>query len=112
MRFQGFWQGGASFPSGHASGSFAVAAVFAYEYRDHIAIPITAYTLASIVDVSRLGARQHWLSDIFVGTSIGFLTGRYVYKNHLDPNLPGSITSRLRPQLDARERGLGLYWDF
>ena len=38
----GFFEGGTSFPSGHASGSFAVAAVFAYEYRDHIAIPIAA----------------------------------------------------------------------
>jgi membrane-associated phospholipid phosphatase len=108
----GFWQGGASFPSGHASGAFAVAAVFAYEYRDHIAVPITAYTLASIVGVSRLGAQQHWLSDIFVGSAVGFLAGRYVYKQHHDPSLPGSVTSKLRPQFAAREHGLGLYWDF
>jgi len=108
----GFWEGGASFPSGHASGAFSVAAVFAYEYRDHIAVPITAYALASIVGVSRLGAQQHWLSDIFVGSAVGFLAGRYVYKQHHDPSLPGSVTSRLRPQLAAREHGLGLYWDF
>ena len=111
-RHIGFWEGGTSFPSGHASGSFAVAAVFAYEYRDHIAIPIAAYTLASMVDVSRMGARQHWLSDLFVGSAVGFLTGRYVYKQHHDNSLPGSLTSRLRPQLAAREHGVGLYWDF
>jgi membrane-associated phospholipid phosphatase len=108
----GFWQGGSSFPSGHASGSFAVAAVFAYEYRDHIAIPITAYALATVVDISRMSAQQHWLSDIFVGSAVGFLTGRYVYKQHHDSTLPGSLTSRLRPHLDARAQGLGLYWDF
>jgi membrane-associated phospholipid phosphatase len=111
-RHGGFWQGGSSFPSGHAAGAFAVAAVFSYEYRDHIAIPITAYSLATIVGVSRLGAQQHWLSDIFVGGAVGFLAGRYVYKQHHDPSLPGSITSKLRPQFAAREHGLGLYWDF
>src|SRR3954469_4865187 len=40
---RGFWRGGDSFPSGHAASSFAVASVFAYEYREHIAVPITAY---------------------------------------------------------------------
>ena len=108
----GFWEGGDSFPSGHAAGAFAIAAVFSYEYRDHIAVPITAYSLATLVDASRLGARQHWLSDLFVGSAIGFLTGRYVYKQHHDPDLPGSPTSPLRPKLAVREQGLGLYWDF
>jgi membrane-associated phospholipid phosphatase len=108
----GFWEGGDSFPSGHAAGSFAVAAVFSYEYHDHIAVPIVAYSLATLVDASRLGARQHWLSDVFVGSAVGFMSGRYVYKNHHDPALSSSLKSRLRPQLAAREQGLGLYWDF
>src|SRR4051794_28095942 len=77
---RGFWRGGDSFPSGHATSSFAVASVFAYEYREHIAVPITAYVLASAVSASRLSARRHWLSDIFVGGSTGFLLGRYVYR--------------------------------
>jgi hypothetical protein len=29
----GFWKGGDAFPSGHSASSFAVATVFAYEYR-------------------------------------------------------------------------------
>jgi hypothetical protein len=41
---RGFWKGGDSFPSGHAASSFAVATVFAYEYRHHIAVPIIAYS--------------------------------------------------------------------
>src|SRR5262249_23093498 len=36
----GFWDGGDSFPSGHSATSFAVASVFAYEYRQHLAVPI------------------------------------------------------------------------
>ena len=68
----GFWEGGDSFPSGHAIGAFAVAGVFAYEYRDHIAVPIVVYSAATAVDLSRLGAQKHWLSDLFVGSSMGF----------------------------------------
>jgi membrane-associated phospholipid phosphatase len=109
---RGFWQGGTSFPSGHAAGSFAVAAVFSYEYHDHIAVPIAAYTVATIVDISRLGAQQHWLSDLFVGSAVGFLSGRYVFKQHHDPNVSARLTSRLLPEFAAREQGLGLYWDF
>jgi membrane-associated phospholipid phosphatase len=111
----GFWKGGDSLPSGHAANSFALATVFAYEYRDHIAVPITAYSIASLVAVSRMGARRHWASDIFVGSSLGLLVGRYVYKHHHDPNLPGSPvhrTSRLIPTFTFGDREIGLYWSF
>jgi membrane-associated phospholipid phosphatase len=110
----GFWKGGDSFPSGHATNSFAVATVFAYEYRQHIAVPITAYTLASVVAVSRLSAERHWVSDIFVGGSMGFLIGRYVYKTHHDPNLPGSPVSRashLIPEFGVGRRGIFCVWN-
>ena len=114
VRGTGFWNGGSSFPSGHALGSFAVASVFAYEYRQHLAVPIVAYSLATIVDLSRFGARAHWYSDVFVGSSMGFLIGRYVYKNHHDPDLPGSPVpkgiSKLKPTFGAGQQGVGLYW--
>jgi hypothetical protein len=111
----GFWKGGDSFPSAHAASTFSVAAVFAYEYRDHIAVPITAYTLASLISASRLSARRHWFSDIFVGGSTGFLLGRYVYKKHHDSKLPGSSvrrTDRLRPDLQIRSTGMAMNWTF
>jgi membrane-associated phospholipid phosphatase len=111
----GFWAGGDSFPSGHAATSFAVATVFAYEYRNHIAVPITAYTLASAVAASRLSAQRHWISDIVVGGTTGFLIGRFVYKRHHDPALPGSPvnrTDRLVPQISFGTRGVSLAWHF
>lgn len=110
-----FWKGGNSFPSGHAATSFAVATVFAYEYRQHIAVPITAYTLATVIAASRLSAQRHWVSDIFVGSSMGFLIGRYVYKNHHNPALPGSPvsrTSRLMPDCGVGRRGIFCIWSF
>src|SRR5262245_57284441 len=111
----GFWKGGDAFPSGHATSSFAVATVFAHEYREHIAVPITAYSLASLISVSRLSARRHWASDIFVGGSLGFLLGRYTYKHHHDPNPPGSPgyrAARLMPVVSFDNRRVGLYWTF
>jgi len=110
---RGFWKGGNSFPSGHAASAFSVAAVFAYEYREHIAVPITAYALASVVSASRLGARRHWFSDVFVGGSTGFLLGRYVYKKHHDPRLPGSPVQRTHgwtPDIGIGHNGVALAW--
>ena len=112
----GFWQGGDSFPSGHSATAFAVAAVFAYEYSDHVAVPILAYSAASLVSASRLSARRHWMSDIFVGGSTGFLLGRYVYRRHHDPSLPGSPVnggtrmSKWVPQFSIGSRGVSAAW--
>lgn len=109
----GFWHGGDSFPSGHATTSFAVAAVFAHEYSDHLAVPIAAYSVAGLVSLSRVSARRHWLSDIFVGGSTGFLIGRYVYKQHHDPNLRGrnrGRISRLIPEIGIGPSGPALIW--
>lgn len=111
----GFWNGGDSFPSGHAATSFALATVVAYEYRHQIAVPITAYTVATLVSASRVSGRRHWLSDIFVGGSTGFLIGRYIYKRHHDPNLPGSEVrrtggSRLVPDVGFGITGPTLTW--
>ncbi|MGH9496807.1 MAG: phosphatase PAP2 family protein [Candidatus Sulfotelmatobacter sp.] len=112
----GFWDGGLSFPSGHATGSFAVATVIAYEYGDqHIAVPIIGFTLASIVSASRVSGRQHWVSDVFVGSALGFLEGRYIYKRHHNSDLPGSPVrrvSRLIPDFDVGINGGSLYWEF
>ena len=111
----GFWKGGDSFPSGHASTTFAVATVFAYEYKHRAVVPILSYTVAGAVAVSRVGAQRHWVSDIVVGGPMGFLIGRYVYKRHHDPTLPGGTVpprSRLAPEVSADGTTLALNWEF
>jgi len=108
-----FWEGGTSFPSGHAASSFSVATVFAYEYRNHIVVPIAAYSVAGLVSASRVSARRHWVSDIAVGDSLGFLIGRFVYKRNHDPALPGSPVSRkerLIPQVGVIDSSITLSW--
>jgi len=108
-----FWEGGNSFPSGHASSSFALATVFAYEYSDHIAVPITAYSLAGLISASRLSARRHWVSDIVVGGSLGFLLGRFTYRRNHNPQLPGTKvrhSEHLTPQVGISGGSFDLAW--
>ena len=81
-----FFDGGNSFPSGHATNAWTLATVIANEYHDHKAIQVTAYALASAVSLSRYTGRAHFLSDVFVGSVIGYGIGRYVYKTHHVPD--------------------------
>lgn len=110
-----FGRGGDSFPSGHASGSFALATIFAYEYGgDHKWVPWLSYGLATTVAASRLSAQKHWISDTFVGGTLGFLVGRYVYRTHHNPNLPGTPVRRanrfFRPDIGFGAGTLSLTW--
>jgi membrane-associated phospholipid phosphatase len=77
-----FFDGGVSFPSGHAITTFALATVIASEYHDHKAIQIAAYGYATAVSISRYTGRNHFLSDVLVGSALGYGIGRYVYKKH------------------------------
>jgi membrane-associated phospholipid phosphatase len=111
-----FGKGGDSFPSGHASSSFALATVFAYEYgREHRWVPYASYGLASVVAASRLSAQKHWMSDIFVGSAMGFMIGRYVYKAHHDPRVDGDTSKRadrLVPQFGMTAHGATVAWNW
>ncbi len=77
-----FFDGGVSFPSGHAITTFALATVIASEYHDHKAVQIAAYGYATAVAISRYTGRNHFLSDVLVGSALGYGIGHYVYKKH------------------------------
>lgn len=71
-----------SFPSGHATVAFAVATVFASEYKDKPIVPVIAYTAASMIGVSRITENKHWVTDVVTGAAIGYLSGKLVVKNY------------------------------
>ena len=71
-----------SFPSGHTITAFSMATVIAKEYSDRKWVGITSYGLASLVGLSRIGLDQHWASDIFIGSLLGYAIGNFKYKNH------------------------------
>ena len=61
-----------SFPSGHASASFAVAAVVA---RCHPALAWPAYAMAGFVAVTRVFRGSHFVSDALAGMVLGLVVG-------------------------------------
>lgn len=70
-----------SFPSNHAIVAWSSAAVVASEYPGMLT-KITVYSLATGVSVTRVMARQHFPSDVLVGSAVGWMIGRYVYHRH------------------------------
>lgn len=72
--------GSHSMPSGHASASFATAAVIERHYGVRLAIP--AYALAGFISWTRLRDDSHWLTDVVVGATIGTTIGRTVSRGH------------------------------
>ena len=83
-----FFQSGTSFPSEHAALAWSVAGVVAHEYPGPL-MKILAYGLASFVDYSRIHARQHFPSDVFVGSMMGNFIGQNIYSRNHDPELGG-----------------------
>ncbi len=76
-----FFQGGTSFPSEHASISWAIASVIAHEYPGPLT-EILAYGVAGGVGAARLVGHQHFATDVLVGSALGWYTGRQVFRAH------------------------------
>jgi membrane-associated phospholipid phosphatase len=120
-----FFDGGSSFPSGHAIEVWSLATVIANEYHDHRLVQISAYSIATAVSLSRFTGRNHYLSDVLVGSAMGYGIGRYVYRAHhrkTSGSTGGEEESRSRSKLlpliapeynrRAREYGVALVWSF
>lgn len=74
--------GNSSFPSGHATLAFAAATVYAKEYSYVKAVPIIAYSFASLISLSRITENRHWATDILSGAALGYLCGKQVVNNY------------------------------
>src|SRR5437660_4139624 len=120
-----FFEGGLSFPSGHTTAAWSLATVVANEYRHNRLVQVSAYGLAAAASMARFTGRNHFLSDVLVGSAIGYGIGRYVYRTHHDPALES--TSQATPRAPskllipfaapcvspaARTYGLALAWNF
>ncbi len=82
-----------SFPSGHATIAFSVASVVSEQYKDVFWVPIVAYSGATLTCYSRVHDLKHWSSDVFIGSCIGYFTGKLVMKTtpmlEVSPSLQG-----------------------
>ena len=106
------WEFDSSFPSGHATGSMALARVVAGEYP-HWYVAVPAYGFAETIGISRLLANEHFPSDVLVAQAIGFLSGGYVLRHHSlysgkPKSLAGKIVDSLHPVADANARATGV----
>jgi hypothetical protein len=84
-----FFTGGGSFPSEHTAIAWSIASVMAHEYPGWLS-QMAAYGAATAVTLTRVTARQHFPSDVVVGSALGWYFGRQVYRAHHDPEVGGS----------------------
>jgi membrane-associated phospholipid phosphatase len=94
-------QGGNSFPSSHASITFAIGTVLAESGNDDYrwARRLIGYGAASAVAYARVHDGAHWLSDTVAGAALGIATGRFV--THRADERSKRYTFGLQPMRDG-----------
>jgi membrane-associated phospholipid phosphatase len=92
-----FFAGGNSFPSEHSAIAWSVASVWAHEYPGWFS-QIGAYGLASAVTTTRVTAKEHFPSDVIIGSALGWYFGRQVYRAHHDAELGGAPWGSVLPE--------------
>lgn len=76
-----------SFPSGHATSVFAVAAVLG-AYYPRLRWPL--YALAAAIALGRVYLERHYLSDIVAGAALGVVAAAWLYRHR--QAVPGGMT--------------------
>jgi membrane-associated phospholipid phosphatase len=118
-----FFDGGSSFPSGHSIEAWSVATIIAHEYHERRLVQVAAYGIAAAVSVSRFTGHKHYLSDVLVGSALGYGIGQYVYHTHHrktsassddDAGLEASRWPAITPRYNRRVHsyGVALSWSF
>ena len=90
-----------SFPSADPALAFSVSTVIASQYQDTVWVPPLAYGIATLVALGRMNNNDHWASDVFVGSAIGFFTTKAILALHKK-----SVNIAVIPVSDGQVRGL------
>jgi membrane-associated phospholipid phosphatase len=99
-----FFSGGSSFPSGHSAAAWAAAGILAHEYPGTLT-KLLAYGLATTVSIASVGSKQHFPSDVVIGSGVGWLVSEYVYRAHHNPELGGSAWSPISALVHGDQGG-------
>jgi|HubBroStandDraft_2_1064218.scaffolds.fasta_scaffold04910_5 membrane-associated phospholipid phosphatase len=87
--YQGnFWKGDDSFPSEHATVAWAIAGVIAHEYPSPY-VSLVSYGMAAAIGAARIDAKQHFPTDVLIGSTLGWFVAQQVYRRHHDPEVGG-----------------------
>ena len=73
-----------SFPAGHPMFTIAMATVVAHEYPKPC-VEALSYGAAAAVMAGRFLGRDHWASDVFVGSALGYFIGSHIFHSHCNP---------------------------
>jgi len=69
-----------------------------------------AYAFALAISASRVTARRHFPSDVIVGSTFGYLIGRYVVHHHAAKDEPSAFS--IAPFMQAPTRTYGMHVEF
>lgn len=103
------WPDGQSMPSDHSILVWSFAHVVASEY-DGIATKALVYSLATTVSASRVIAREHFPSDVFVGSALGYAIGGYVVRRRSADSTWDKVS--LSPVRTPNGNGIELSYNF
>ncbi len=95
-----------SFPGGDASSAFAIASVVASEY-DNMIVPPVVYGVSTLIGLERMHNDAHWASDVFVGSVIGYFTGKAIVASHAKQK-----SLSFEPFIDGNDRGVMVTYRF
>jgi hypothetical protein len=84
-----------SFPGGHAMFTWTMATVLSHEYSQKW-VQVAAYGSAFTVTLTRFLARDHWASDMWVGSALGIAIGARTFHAHCDPELSPKCRAHAR----------------
>lgn len=96
--------GGSSFPSGHTTEAFTLAATIA-EHYDQPWVDWTAYGVATMVGYARMEHRAHFLSDVIAGAFIGVSVAKSIVAHNQEAR--GHTHSHLTPIVSHGALGIG-----
>ena len=95
-------------PSGHATAAWAFAKVLSSQYPDKPWLKVLAYGAATTISVSRVLARDHFPSDVVVGSTFGYLTGMYVMRRRSQEYSDYSFNFAAAPFYDRNSGTAGM----
>ncbi|MFO7873074.1 MAG: phosphatase PAP2 family protein [Bacteroidales bacterium] len=99
-------KGNQSFVSGHASGIWSVMTIFAGRYPQ---LKHLFYGFASAVSLARIYEDAHWMSDVFMGSLLGYGVAKLTLRLNHEP-LKGNLS--LAPFYDHYGQGVKLKFVF
>jgi membrane-associated phospholipid phosphatase len=87
-----------SFPSRHAITAWAVATPYALEYDAK-----WLYGAAALTNLSRIGSREHWVSDTVASSLLGYGLGRIFWQS-------GKNQGKNEPRVMMQPNGIAVSW--